>query len=243
MNSQSTRWVAVAVVLLMVFPCTPPARAGVVAGLATEWTQLANNLQLVNSYIRQGEQLRNEILMALDMAKNSLTLSNQVFGPIMMDISRLASVVQGGRALAYSMANLDAEFRNRFRGYGYSSRTWFLDYRDWSQTSLDTTLGTLRAAGLQGSQLQSEQAVLDQLRGMAQSSDGRMRALQVSNQIAEQQVQQIMKLRQLMLADLQSKQAFQAVQIQHQAASEAASERFFTFDGRSGDGRGFKAAQ
>ena len=53
----------------------------------------------------------------------------------------------------------------------------------------------------------------------------------------------MMKLRQLMLADLQSKQAFQAVQIQRQAASESASEKFFTFGGRVGDGRGYQAGQ
>jgi P-type conjugative transfer protein TrbJ len=227
----------------IVMPGARTSSAGVLGGFATEWTQLANNLQLVNTYIRQGEQLRQEILMAIDMAKNTNPLSVQVFGQIAGDITRLASIVQGGRALAYSMANLDAEFRTRFRGWGYSARTWYSDYRNWSQTSLDTTLGTLRAAGLQGQQLQSEQAVLDRLRVMAQSSDGRMQALQVANQIAEQQVQQVMKLRQLMLADLQSKQAFQAAQMQKQAASEAASEQFFTFGGRSGDGRGYQAAQ
>jgi P-type conjugative transfer protein TrbJ len=181
--------------------------------------------------------------MVLDMAKNTANLPAQVFGPILSDIAELARIVQGGRALAYSMANLDAEFRTRFRGWGYNARTWYVDYRNWSQTSLDTTLGALRAAGLQGQQFQSEQAVLNRLRAMAQSSEGRMRALQVANQIAEQQVQQIMKLRQLILADLQSKQAFQAAQMQREAATEAASEQFFTFGGRSGDGRGYQAAQ
>jgi type IV secretion system protein TrbJ len=96
---------------------------------------------------------------------------------------------------------------------------------------------------MQGAQLRDEQAVLDQLRGMARTSQGRMRALQVSNQIMEQQVQQLMKLRQLMLADLQSKQAFQAAQIQKEAAREAGAERFFRFGGRIGDGRGFEAAK
>jgi P-type conjugative transfer protein TrbJ len=243
MNVDFTRRVALLLAAGLAIPGVRTGNAGVLGGFATEWTQLANNLQLVNTYIRQGEQLRQEIMMVLDMAKNTNPVSGQVFGPIGTDIARLASIVQGGRALAYSMANLDAEFRTRFRGWGYNSRTWYSDYRTWSQTSLDTTLGTLRAAGLQGQQLQSEQAVLDRLRVMAQSSDGRMQALQVGNQIAEQQVQQMMKLRQLMLADLQSKQAFQAAQMQRQAASEAASEQFFTFGGRSGDGRGYQAAQ
>jgi type IV secretion system protein TrbJ len=243
MKTVFTQRLALVLAAGLAMPGARIGSAGVLGGFATEWTQLANNLQLVNSYIRLGDQLQQEIRMVLDMTKNSQILPSQVFGPISTDIARLASIVQGGRALAYSMANLDAEFRTRFRGWGYSSRTWYSDYRNWSQTSLDTTLGTLRAAGLQGQQLQSEQAVLDRLRVMAQSSDGRMQSLQVANQIAEQQVQQIMKLRQLMLADLQSKQAFQAAQMQRQAASEAASEQFFTFGGRSGDGRGYQAAQ
>src|SRR5690348_9057303 len=237
------RCTALLAVIGVTVPVLRVSTAGIAGGFATEWTQLANNLQLVNSYIRQGEQLRQEILMVLDMAKNTATLPSQVFGPITNDITQLATIVQGGRALAYSMGNLDAEFRTRFRGWGYNSRTWYTDYRNWSQTSLDTTLGTLRAAGLQGQQLQNEQAVLDRLRVMAQTSDGRMQALQVANQIAEQQVQQTMKLRQLMLADLQSKQAFQAAQMQRQAATEAASEQFFTFGGRTGDGRGYQAGQ
>lgn len=219
------------------------ARAGVLAGIATEWTQLANNLQLITTYIRQGEELRQKILMVIDMAKNTVELPFQVFGPIMAEIGQLAGIVQSGRSLAYSMANLDAEFRNRFRGWGYNARAWFTDYRNWSQTSLDTTLGTLRAAGLQSQQMQSEEGVLRQLRGMANSSDGRLKAVQVANQIAEQQVQQLMKLRQLILADLQSKQAFQAAQIQREASSEAATERFFRFNRRTGDGRGFQAVQ
>jgi P-type conjugative transfer protein TrbJ len=223
--------------LLSSFAIAWRVQAGVLGGFATEWTQLANNLQLVNSYIRLGEQLQQEIRMVLDMTKNSQILPSQVFGPISTDIARLASVVQGGQALAYSMGNLDTEFRTRFRGWGYNSRTWYTDYRTWSQTSLDTTLGTLRAAGLQGQQLQSEQAVLDRLRMMAQTSDGRMQALQVANQISEQQVEQLMKLRQLILADLQSKQAFQAAQIQKQVGAEAAEERLFQRGGVGGDPR------
>lgn len=243
MNRRLSRRAAMLTAAAVFLPGARQAKAGIVGGFATEWTQLANNLQLITTYIRQGEELRQKILMVLDMAKNTAELPFQVFGPIMADIGQLAGIVQSGRSLAYSMANLDAEFRNRFRGWGYNARAWFTDYKSWSQTSLDTTLGTLRAAGLQGQQMQSEEAVLRQLRGMANSSDGRMKAIQVANQIAEQQVQQLMKLRQLILADLQSKQAFQAAQIQREASSEAATERFFRFNRRTGDGRGFQAVQ
>jgi type IV secretion system protein TrbJ len=213
----------------------PRAEAGV---FATEVTQLLNHAQLVMAYIRQGLQLENEINMYADMVRNAKQLQSQIFGPINADLNSLASIVQGGRALAYSLANLDVQFRNTFRGYGTNPNTYYAQYRTWSQTSLDTTLGTLRAAGLQGQQLQNEQAVLNSLRVKASTSDGRMQALQVMGQIAEQQVQQLMKLRELMLADMSSKQTYQAAVIQRQAANEAATEWFFSAGQAASDGRG-----
>jgi P-type conjugative transfer protein TrbJ len=175
------------------------------------------------------------------MVKNSRTLPGQVFGPITSDINSLAAIVRGGMALSYSLSNIDALFRERFPGYGYGGPTYYANYRTWSQTTLDTTLGALKAAGLQGKQLGDEQSVLTSLRAMAQNSNGRLGALQVMGQIAEQQVQQLMKLRALMLADMSSKQSYQAAVIQKQAASEAASERFFNWTPSTSDGAKFEA--
>lgn len=232
--------IAIVVATGLMLQNAAPVRAGIYA-FATEFTQTLNYGQLVNQYLRQGEQLSEALKQTEDLLKNSQILDSQIFGPIMGDITQLAAVVQGGMALAYSMANLDAEFRSRFRGYAYNSRKYFVDYRDWSQTALDTAESTLRAAGVQSDQLFDEQAVLDQLREMSQTSDGRMEALQVANQIAEQQVQQLMKLRELMLADLQSKQAFQGHQIQKDAAIEAAVEQFFPYERQSSSGNTYQA--
>jgi type IV secretion system protein TrbJ len=208
---------------------------------ATEFTQILNHAQLLLQYIRQAEQLAEAIKQTVDMYKNSRVLPGQVFGTVSSDLNALASVVQGGQALSYSLAGLDGLFRARYPGYGYGGTAYYVNYKTWSQTSLDTTLGALKAAGLQGQQLRSEQAVLDSLRSMAQSTDGRLEALQVMGQIAEQQVQQLMKLRQLMLADLSSKQNYQAANIQRQAASEAASERFFNWTPEISDRTTFQA--
>jgi len=202
-----------------------PANAG---AFATEVTQLLNHAQLIMSYLRQGQQLVNELNMYSDMLRNVKNIPNQVFGPIQADLNALSQIVQGGRALAYSLGNLDQQFRITFPGYRTTPTAYYVNYKHWSQTSLDTTLGTLRAAGLQGQQLQSEQAILNSLQGMSQSADGRMQALNVMGQVAEQQVQQLMKLRELMLADMSSKQAYQAATIQQQSANEAATEWFFS---------------
>jgi P-type conjugative transfer protein TrbJ len=81
---------------------------------------------------------------------------------------------------------------------------------------------------LQGQQLQNEQAVLAALRQMAQTPAGQMDSIQMGTEISEQQVEQLMKLRELMILDLQSKQAYQAEQIQNEQASTAAQQKFFT---------------
>src|SRR6516165_1839462 len=208
---------------------------------ATEVTQLLNHAQLVMEYIRQGEQLANELNMYADMLKNSRTLSGQTFGAVMNDISTLARIVQGGQALAYSLGNLDQRFRQTYPGYGYNAGAYYTQYRNWSQTSLDTTLGTLRAAGLQGQQLQSEQAIVASLRSSLAGTDGRLEALHALGDISEQQVEQMMKLRELMMADMSSKQAYQAAMIQRQAASEAAAERFFTYKPSQSDNKVYHA--
>jgi len=219
---------AFTVVLSMLILGVPaPTDAGAVAGLATEWTQILNHVQLVMGYIRQGLQLENELKQYEEELKQGLVLPQQVFGPIQQDLSQLAQVVQGGQALAYSMGNLDAQFRNTFKGYSFRTQGYFNDYKKWSQTSLDTTMNSLRAAGLQGQQLKNAQAVLAQLRAMSTGAAGQMQAVEVGNQIAEQQVEELMSLRQLMLTDLESKQAYQAEQIQKEQADSAALEQVF----------------
>ena len=222
------RVVVLVVAVSLLFAGTPTqSEAGVVAGFATEWTQILNHVQLIQSYIRQGLQLENELRRYELALKQSLVQPNQVFGAIQQDLGQLAQLVQGGRALAYSMANLDAQFRNTFTGYGFRTQGYYRDYQKWSQTSLDTTLNSLRAAGFHGQQLQSQQSILSALRAQSIGAGGEMQAIQIGNEIAEQQVEQLMALRQLMLVDLQSKQAYQAEQIQKEQAAAAAGQQVF----------------
>jgi P-type conjugative transfer protein TrbJ len=204
---------------------------------ATEVTQLLNHAELVLMYVRQGLQLENELSMYANMLRNTKNLSPQTFGQIAGDINALAQIVQGGQALAYSLGNLDQLFRSTYPGYGTSATVYYQNYQRWSQTSLDTTLGALRAAGLQSQQMVTEQSIVSTLEGMSESADGQMQALNVLGQISDQQVQQLMKLRELMMADMSSKQAYQATVIQEKAADQAATQWFFTGGPVTSDGK------
>ena len=126
-------------------------RSADAGAFATEFTQLLNHAQLVLQYIQQGQQLAVELAMYADMLHNSRTLGSQTFGSVGADITALARIVQGGQALAYSLGNLDQIFRMTYPGYRTAPNTYYLQYRDWSQTSLDTTLGASALPGCKAS--------------------------------------------------------------------------------------------
>ena len=233
--AKGTSAVAMIAVMGTATICPPPAQAGVPGLFATEYTQLLNYAELVGQLEKQVTMVENQLTQIADMTKNGLTITDQLFGTVGSDIANLRQIVNTGQALSYTMSNLDGAFRARFPGYS-STTNYGQAYEQWSQTSLDSTLGALEAAGLQNSQFDSDTALLTTLQNQSTSSVGRMQALEVGNQIAENQSEQLMKLRQLMMADMQSKAAFQGTQIQADATKQANSELFFGQNQVTSDG-------
>src|SRR5258708_25150860 len=120
------------VLSLLLLGVPTPMNAGVVAGVATEWTQILNHVQLIMGYIREGLQLENELKQYAEQLKQGRVLPQQLFGPIQQDLSQLAQVVQGGQALAYSIGNLIAPFPHHFPRYSFRTSRSFQDYKKWS---------------------------------------------------------------------------------------------------------------
>jgi type IV secretion system protein TrbJ len=225
--------------LLLLLFCSPPGSA--LAGpYATEVTQVLNHVQLILMYAVQANQLATQIKMLADAVKNTKRNPNQVFWNIQADLNALAGVVQGGRSLAYSLGNLDALWHQTYPGYGGYARTGYYNrYQSWAQTTLDTAIGAMRAAGLQGQQLNGEVSLIQNLEAQSASADGRLLALNVATQMADQQAQQMQKLREIMLADMQSKAAFYGTVIQQQTDQAAAAQNFFLYLPAASDGTGF----
>ena len=136
-----------------------PAHAGVPGVFATEYTQILNYCELVGQLEKQVMMVENQLTQIADMAKHGVTITDQLFGTVASDITNLRQIVNTGQALSYTMSNLDGTFRLRFPGYS-SSTNYGQSYQTWSQTSLDSTLGALNAAGVQNSQFDSDEALL-----------------------------------------------------------------------------------
>jgi P-type conjugative transfer protein TrbJ len=237
--------VAIASVLI---PSTCRAQIGggvfVCANCATEPTQLSIKVMHDLEYAKQLLQYAIQVEHLADAIKNTAHGGPATLTNVANDLNQLAGVVQGGRALAYSLGNQDVVFRQTYPGYqtwsggGPSNGTYASKYAVWAETSLATTQGILRGAGVQGKLLATEQGILGIIRALSASNIlNRNDAINVSGQLAAEQVGQLQRLRELQLEDMTSKAAFQGYVIQRQAASEAATQWFFAGGPVTSDGK------
>lgn len=192
-----------------------PVYSGSAMGAATEWTQLANNAQLVDLLKSSGlqvdnqltqitqlaEQIQNQLKIYENMLQNTAQLPAHIWGQVESDLNQLRSIVDQGQSISFSMGNADDVLQQRFERYADlttnlpSSQSFSSTYQTWSDTNRDTIGSTLKAASLTAHQFDTEEGTMSALRSMSQSADGQMKALQVGHQIAAQQVAQMQKLR------------------------------------------------
>ncbi|MBV7521414.1 P-type conjugative transfer protein TrbJ [Ensifer sp. ENS12] len=233
--------------LLAIAASNYPARAGGATGAATEWTQLANNAELINLLEKSGvqienqvkqigqlaEQIQNQLKIYDNMLQNTARLPHHAWGKIEADLRRLQQVVDGGRGISFSMGNADDVLRQRFASYADfktglpDGRTFSSHYQTWSDTNRDTITGTLKAANLTAAQFSSEEATMRSLRSLSETSDGQTKALQVGHQIAAEQVGQIQKLRGLVSQQMTMMATWYQSNQTDKDLSQARRERFF----------------
>jgi len=217
----------------------------VCANCATEPTQLTVKFMHDLEYAEQLLQYAIQAEHLADAIKNTAHGGPATLTNVAADLGMLANVVQGGRALAYSLGNQDVLFSQTYPGYQPmgpgglppAAGSYASQYAIWAQTSLATTQGIMRGSGVQGKLLATEQGVLGILRAISASNLlNRNDAINLNSQLAGEQVSQLQKLREIQLEDLTSKAVFQGYVIQQQAASVAATQWFFTGGPVTSDG-------
>ena len=222
------------------------ALSGSVAGTggSTEITQISNNVELlkqtdemITQTTRLKQQLEKQAMMASDMEKQGKSLSNHEWGKTSEDLKKLAEISRQGEAMAYSSANWDALFQEKYKGYeafskdkGESSKSLSDQYSDWSNTNRDGIMGAMKAANLQQEQFATEEETIKTIEKLSATSQGRMEAIQAGNMIAAQQVSQIQKLRSLMMSQMQMQSSYLTFEANQKDASKARSVEFFKND-------------
>lgn len=227
-------------VISLCFALGLPIDAGnaqvVCTNCGTEVTQLLNNVQMVKQVLTSAQQLQAELNMFKNMVTNSETVPSHIWGKAMQDIAKINTLLQQSQALAHTSGNIDDQYASRYGTYqSYMSKQmngqdWDAKYDQWSRETNDNMLYTMKALGLQASQMDDDDAVMQQLQTLSQSSEGRMQALQVGNMMAAQTMRQIQKLEKLMMVNTQMQANYLAAQQDKEAALQAARQKFFRYE-------------
>jgi P-type conjugative transfer protein TrbJ len=217
-------------VLLLFVRGQAPAQFGAVwcVNCSTELTSIAQKIIHIQQLIQQVEMLK-------DLIRNSAHQKHAAFADVSMEISMLAQAAQFGNGLAYSMGGIDAAWKGRFPGYSRPS-DYQLNYKRWSDTALDTIVGAMRTANMSFSHQNGSVQLIMQLRNFLGAADGRLQALNVMGQIADNQAEQMTQLRSIMMAQQQSAAAYQSYVIQRDASDVAGAAQFFGEVQPVGDG-------
>lgn len=229
----------------LAYPTMSPAQQAVYCtNCGTEWTQLANKLSMAKQLAQQATQIQHQLQQLQNMTQNTQGVSQHLWGNAVTDIQKLNSIMQQSKALAFSASNLDSQFSQRYQGYNtyaskqMSSKNWQDKYNQWSQESSDNARYALKAANTQNTAMQSENNLMQRLQSMSQSTQGRMEAMQIANMMAAQNIEQVQKLRQLVMTQLQMQANYYQIQQDKDDAIQAARARFYRPTNlREGDGK------
>ncbi len=208
------------------------AFAGSVAGFggSTELTQLLNNVELIGQSAQMYLQVQNTITQiqhSQQQLKNLIAAPQMIWSNAHGELQQLAQLVAQGQALGYTLGNIDQQFATKYPGYSTSlGRNFQQSSHSWVQTSLDSMRSSLNAAGMQSNQFTTEQAAMDSIQSIAAGSPGALQVAQAGIMVAGQQVQQLQKLRQLYMAQMQAQNSFMAGQAQNQADQTDATQTF-----------------
>ncbi|MEH7846029.1 P-type conjugative transfer protein TrbJ [Rhizobium laguerreae] len=249
----SNRWLACLAAVALTIGGAGSVQAGTATGAATEWTQLANNAQLVDLMKSSGiqvdnqltqisqlaEQIQNQLKIYENMLQNTAQLPSHVWGQVEGDLNQLRSIVEQGQSISFSMGNADDVLQQRFQSYADlktdlpDNATFSSTYQSWSNTNRDTIASSLKAASLTADQFDSEEDTMSSLRSMSETADGQMKALQVGHEIAAQQVAQMQKLRGLVSQQMSMMGTWLQTEQTDKDLAQARREKFFNAEVKS----------
>ena len=203
------RVVAVLAISLVLTPST----AGAYAMIVLDPTNLIQNtitaLKAVESVINEVQMIANQIKQIENMVQNTRTVGGVWDQEALPRLARLGQIIEQEQAIAYAMAGMDRIFRDRYPGYKPIT-DWSTAYDKWTRTTLDTLRGTMAAVRLQADDFSDEQRRIQTLTALSDSAEGRMQAIQAGNMLAAEQLQQLAKLRQLMMAQINAQNVYMA---------------------------------
>jgi P-type conjugative transfer protein TrbJ len=204
-------------------------------------TALSARAQQALQYVQEVQTALKALQMATRMEQEAQQLIQHPSTNIMADLTTLGTIMQQSQGLAGDVMQLSNQFQVSF-GTPYNPNpvvAYAAQYSKWATTALNTINGAAKVTGYQNQMLANESNWMAEIQQMNNQQQGRNQSLQLSNTIAIQTVSQLQGLRQLMIADIQSKSAQAASQVSQEQARQTAQQNGLNNFQFSADQRGW----
>jgi len=241
------------ILVVMFSVLTPlPVSGGGDMDMATEGTQTANGvilglIQWADNYIKKASEAIQKYEEVSQLRFKDLPFVREIL-PV---IENSKDLVKQGNALAYGAADLERTMKDKYKNYkdylagfaGNPTRTDYeTAYRDWSKTHTSNVRQILLAQGLHGEEFSDDEAMLKTLKDKSRTAEGRMQVLQTGQQIATENVNQLQKLKLLMIEQTNLHAGYFADKQAQKSYKEAAKSKFYENknDTIIDDGKGYR---
>lgn len=181
---------------------------GGMTGGAREVTQLLNHSELVTQISQLATQISNQITMINDMIYNTKAMADQLFPDVSLLYSQIKSVMNETQGIAHTLANYDEEVKRRFKSYAdlgkslTNTEDFTKEYRSIVDTQMETTRTVMEGLGVMAKEFEDDGKILQKLQQKAASAKGRNEIAQGTNQILSFLGQELMRLRELQMMQL-----------------------------------------
>lgn len=206
--------------------------------IATERTQAATGavitvISQINREIQRVSELINNVeSMANAVNPEALLRTIPGVNDIFTMFDDVQAVIAAGEGLAHSAADLETFVTNRFGSYEVyldklraDGRIDVADiqtkFRNWSQTHQDTIKNTLMAHGIHAKEVDDAELRLQRLQTLTRTADGRMKVLQIGQEIATEELKQLHGLKEIMMEQSNLHGSYFAMKQSMEAQKEA----------------------
>ncbi|EIO4563734.1 P-type conjugative transfer protein TrbJ [Vibrio parahaemolyticus] len=213
------------------------ANALVCVNCATITQMATNNINQAQSYaevvqqtLNQVKSLQNQVQSINYQIQNLKNIDVHNWGDAKAQIDRLGRVARTGKAMAFSLVDLNEQWNDQFRGYEqWETEVQTNDmvtqqYREWGEMMQDTSMSALSLANEMSAVQAEDESTITALQNNSSSADGAMQVAQAGNEIAAQTTRQLQKMQTLLQADIQMTATSTALAEERLAQQRAASE-------------------
>jgi P-type conjugative transfer protein TrbJ len=188
-----------AIAVLSLMPVSG-AEAGVLAGGASEFTQILNKVELIVQTQKMAQQVMQAKKTVQLLKNNFERLGSGGWGMFSGVLNTLADSVTHGERTAFALAQADEEFERRYAqktGNEERPARFGQAYMGWWQKNRAMVQKVLGKVGMKARDFKNQRAGIAKLQSLSRSPGSRDQILQASNELAVAQAVQLQELQQI----------------------------------------------